>query len=50
MRRLTASLLEMAGFAAVSYGGFLLAVWLGWMLAGAAAVAVANALDARRAR
>lgn len=35
-RRVTyaSTLLELVGFAALFIGGFLLAVWLGWMLVG----------------
>jgi hypothetical protein len=45
MRRHAPKLVELAGLAAVTYGCWLLAAWLGWIIGGLVAVAVALDLE-----
>lgn len=45
IRSLLPTTLELAGFASVTFGAFQLAVWLGWVVAGAALLATGYVLD-----
>jgi hypothetical protein len=42
------ALLELGGLAAVSFGAYQLAPWLGWVVAGAAAVVIGQAAGGKQ--